>query len=205
MVIIAAHPENTEGPVWEPASDRRAPPIAEEMHPGGWWHPEEVALPRRCITRRTIRARRKSRSHKGRMVEKRRRHKGPRSETAATSRKREGIQQNPRAADREASSPVFHRAARSEWLDIMKGSAPSEMKEDDRGTPGSAHNLSWSCSGRAALRRKQRKQLETNHRENRVTATSQTHPSEKMKWRYACRLFGTISLNKGAMWHIDRC
>jgi hypothetical protein len=79
--------------------------------------------PGRRMTPRTIRARPKGRSHKGRTVERRRRtklkfkkrHKGPSSETAATSRKREGIQQNPRTEGREASSRVFHWAARSDW------------------------------------------------------------------------------------------
>jgi hypothetical protein len=47
--------------------------------------------------------------------------------------KREGIQQDRRADSRTggrgASSRVFHRATRSEWLDIVDESAPTETKE----------------------------------------------------------------------------
>jgi hypothetical protein len=32
---------------------------------------------------------------------------------------------------------------------------------------------------------------------------SKAQPSEKNKWRYAYRLFGTNSLKEGAMWHVD--
>jgi hypothetical protein len=32
---------------------------------------------------------------------------------------------------------------------------------------------------------------------------SKALPSEEMKWRYACRLFGMNSLKDGAMWHED--
>jgi hypothetical protein len=39
-------------------------------------------------------------------------------------------------------------------------------KKDDRGTPGPAGTLSGNCSGPETLRRKQ---LESNHRENRAT------------------------------------
>jgi hypothetical protein len=33
--------------------------------------------------------------------------------------------------------------------------------------------------------------------------TSNPQPSEKKKWRYACRLFETNSLTEGAMRHVD--
>jgi hypothetical protein len=33
--------------------------------------------------------------------------------------------------------------------------------------------------------------------------TSKGQPSEKEKWRYACKLFGTYSLKEGAMWHVE--
>lgn len=42
-------------------------------------------------------------------------------------------------------------------------------KDDDCGTSGPAHTLLGSRSVPAALTRKKRKQLETNHRENRAT------------------------------------
>jgi hypothetical protein len=32
--------------------------------------------------------------------------------------------------------------------------------------------------------------------------TSQVQPSEKKKWRYACRLFETNRLQEGAKWHV---
>jgi hypothetical protein len=69
----------------------------------------------------------------------------------------------------------------SELLGIVDGSTssgtkeetskrqPSEKKKDDDGTPGPACALSENLSRRVALRREQRKQLESNHRENRAT------------------------------------
>jgi hypothetical protein len=45
---------------------------------------------------------------------------------------------------------------------------PSE-KKDDGGTPGLPGTLSGNSWGRAALRREQREQLWSNHRENRAT------------------------------------
>jgi hypothetical protein len=47
------------------------------------------------------------------------RHKGPRPERAATSRKQEGIQQDPRtnhqAGDREAHRWIFREALKNKW------------------------------------------------------------------------------------------
>jgi hypothetical protein len=51
-----------------------------------------------------------------------------------------------------------------------------------------------NCLGRAALRREQWEQLESNHHEKRArgkegeTEKSQAHPSKKKKWRYTCKL-----------------
>jgi hypothetical protein len=49
-----------------------------------------------------------------------------------------------------------------------------------------------------------------NTAENRDTGgrwdrsqTSHAQASEKKKWRYVCRLFGTNNLKEGAMWRID--
>jgi hypothetical protein len=82
----------------------------------------------------------------------------------------------------ERAVEFFHRAMGSELLDIVKGSAPSETKEetskaqpsernkdDDGGKPGPACTLSGSRSGRVTLRREQREQLESNRSENRAT------------------------------------
>jgi hypothetical protein len=46
---------------------------------------------------------------------------------------------------------------------------PSGKKDGGGGSPGSAGTLSGNRSGRKALRRKQREQLGSNHRDNRVT------------------------------------
>jgi hypothetical protein len=49
------------------------------------------------------------------------------------SRKQEGIQQdnqtNFQIGGREASIRIFHQPAETKWLDIVEGSALSEMKE----------------------------------------------------------------------------
>jgi hypothetical protein len=42
-------------------------------------------------------------------------------------------------------------------------------KQDDGGPPGPACTLSANHSGRAALKKEQREQLVSNHRENRAT------------------------------------
>jgi rubrerythrin len=42
----------------------------------------------------------------------------------------------------------------------------TDQKKNDGGTPGLAHTLSGSRSGRAALRREQREKLQSNHHEN---------------------------------------
>jgi hypothetical protein len=69
----------------------------------------------------------------------------------------------------------------SEWLDIVEGLAPSEMKEemskaqpleknkDGGGTPRLACTSSGSHSKWVALRREQWKLLKSNHRENWAT------------------------------------
>jgi hypothetical protein len=83
--------------------------------------------------------------------------------------------------------------------------------EDDSSTLGPARNLSWNCSGRAALKREQREQLESKHREKpshmEEGETKHIHRKhslrEKKKWRYFCRLFRTKSLKEGAMLHVD--
>jgi hypothetical protein len=66
-------------------------------------------------------------------------------------------------------------------MNIVEGSVPSETKEEaskaqhseknkgDGGTPGPARPLSGNSLGLAALRKEQREQLESNHRENRAT------------------------------------
>jgi hypothetical protein len=56
------------------------------------------------------------------------------------------------------------------------------------------------------VRREQREQLESNHRENRaigVGRQGQAQLSEEKKWRYSCMLLGTSSFKEGAMWHVD--
>jgi hypothetical protein len=138
------------------------------------------------------------------------RNKGPRCKTTATSRKPEGIQQdgqtNSRTGSHEASSRVFHRAARTEWLDTVEGSTSSETKEemskaqtsekkDDGGTPGPTGNISGNHSGRPALRREQREQLESNHRENRATGKEgetdhRRHKHSPRKRRNGCTPVG---------------
>jgi hypothetical protein len=59
-------------------------------------------------------------------------HKGLMPETEAT--KQEGIQQDlqgdPRAGDHETSSRDFQRVAKSEGVNIVEGSAPSETEKD---------------------------------------------------------------------------
>jgi hypothetical protein len=59
--------------------------------------------------------------------------KEPRPETAAASRKQEGIQQDRqedfRTGVREANSRIFRQDARSEVLDTVQGSAPSETEK----------------------------------------------------------------------------
>jgi hypothetical protein len=42
-----------------------------------------------------------------------------------------------------------------------------------------------------------------SHGEKDQRQMSQAQPSEKKKWRYACRLFGIKSLKDGALWHTD--
>jgi hypothetical protein len=71
------------------------------------------------------------------------------------------------------------RLVYGKWLDILE--APSSRnerrdvqgtalwKKDGGGTHGTPGTLSENCSGRAALRREQREQLESNHSENRAT------------------------------------
>jgi hypothetical protein len=58
----------------------------------------------------------------------------PRLKGAAASEEgeviRQDLQQDSITGSREASSWIFHRAAESEWLDIVEGSAPSETKEN---------------------------------------------------------------------------
>jgi hypothetical protein len=34
--------------------------------------------------------------------------------------------------------------------------------------------------------------------------TSQEQPTEKKKWRYTCKLFGTSSFKEGPKWHLDQ-
>jgi hypothetical protein len=46
---------------------------------------------------------------------------------------------------------------------------PSEKNKDDGDIPGPACALSGNCSGRAALRREQREQLESNHCKKQAT------------------------------------
>jgi hypothetical protein len=82
-----------------------------------------------------------------------------------------------------------------------------EVERKDGGTPGLAHTLSRSHLGQVALRREQ---LESKRHANRATGMkvrpitdSQAQPADKMKWQYACRLFGMNSLKAGEMWHID--
>jgi hypothetical protein len=75
---------------------------------------------------------------------------------ATNSRKQEGIQHDHQADYRtggyEVSSQDFHLATGNEWLDIVEGSASSQMKEKtsktepyidiDGGTTGSVRTLS---------------------------------------------------------------
>jgi hypothetical protein len=84
--------------------------------------------------------------------------------------------------------------------------AQTSEKKDDGGTAGPPSTLSGNRSGRVDLRREQREQLESNHCENSYregrrdrSQTSQAQPSEKKKWLYACRLFGTNSFKEPAM------
>jgi hypothetical protein len=89
---------------------------------------------------------------------------------------------------------------RNERQDVQS----TDLRKDDGGTPGQART-----SGRAAIKREQREQLGSDHREKRATGKKArpirdvtSKPSEK-KWRYACRLFGTNTLKEGAMWYVD--
>jgi hypothetical protein len=58
-------------------------------------------------------------------------------------------------------------------------------KYDDDGTPGPARISLGNGSGRAALRREQRKQLESNHRENR--ATERKGETDRRRHEYSLR------------------
>jgi hypothetical protein len=62
------------------------------------------------------------------------------------------------------------RSWRCRSIDHSRNFCPHRSeKQDDRDTPGPLGNLSGSRLGRAALRREQRKPLESNNPENRAT------------------------------------
>jgi hypothetical protein len=103
---------------------------------------------------------------------------------------------------------VFPWQSDSDWLDIVKGSAPSERNEDmfqsqssvknndDGGTPsvGVAFNVGATEADSCE---------KPSHRQGRCDRlqTSQAEPPEKKKWAYAYMLFKT-SLEEEAIWHI---
>jgi hypothetical protein len=145
---------------------------------------------RRRMTCRSVFARRKGLSHKGPTVEKRWR-KGPECSNGIRDRDLNsgyvweardiwGPRTNSRVGDCKESSRILHRVAESEWLDHVKRWAPSETKEEtskalpsekkyDGSKHGSARTLTGNRSGHAVLRREQREQLQSNHRENWAT------------------------------------
>jgi hypothetical protein len=97
-------------------------------------------------------------------------HEEQSNETAATSRKHEGLQQDRevgfQSGSHEASGWDFQWVTGSEWLWIVEKLTPIKTKEetskaqpeieDDDGTPRPNCTLSGSHSGLAALRREQR-------------------------------------------------
>jgi hypothetical protein len=81
-----------------------------------------------------------------------------------------------------------------EGLDIVKGSAPSEMEKEiacgvRAGSVGALGNISWSV---VTAEKTERCEDETNH------------SPQKKKWRYACRLFGMNSIKVEATYCIDQ-
>jgi hypothetical protein len=103
------------------------------------------------------------------------------------------------------------KSQRSRSTDHCRNSCslPSEKKDDD-GTPGPVDILSGNCPGWAVIRRERQEQLQNNDhgdwamgKEGEANQTSQTQPSEKKKWLYACRPFRTNSHKEGAVWHLD--
>jgi hypothetical protein len=96
----------------------------------------------------------------------------------------------------------------SEWLDIVKGSAVSETKEetskaqpsDDGGTCGPAHTLLGNCSGCVALRREQ---LKSDHYENQAMGKEGEADHRCHKHSPRERRNGGMSLKEWVMWYVD--
>jgi hypothetical protein len=109
---------------------------------------------------------------------------------------RHDLRENHRAGDRETNCRVFCQDLENKCQNIVEEPAPSETKretahgvramdvgaliilgtfawtrpeEDDGDKPGTTGTLPESHSGRAALRREQREQLESKQHENRAT------------------------------------
>jgi hypothetical protein len=100
---------------------------------------------------------------------------------------------------------IVERSAPSDTKVEMSKAQPSEKNKESGGTSGPASTLTRSRSGRAALRREQWEDLESNHCETQATGkdgeadyrSRKQSPREKKKFRYACRLFGMNSLKEG--------
>jgi hypothetical protein len=111
-----------------------APPTAEEMNPGLWWIPEEVARhlqtddPRDTVIR----------DQAGTVLQEKPLRKGHFRGDNGRPRKQEGIQElhaDSRAGDGKANHQDFHQTAENVSLDIVEGSASSKMIE------GAAHRV----------------------------------------------------------------